>query len=457
MKPTILIVDDDEEIRSQLRWALTEDYDVYEADDRPSARTAFTQNKPLVTLLDLGLPPQPAEPDEGFAALNDLLGLDRTAKIIMVTGQGERINALRTVGEGAFDFLSKPVDMDELKIILKRAVHVAQLEREYRQLQQAVASDAFEGMIGIGPRMQAVFSTIRKLGGTDAPVLILGESGTGKEVTALAIHRQSLRCNGPFIPINCGAIPETLLESELFGYEKGAFTGAHTQRKGRIESANGGTLFLDEIGELPVALQVKLLRFLQEQTIERIGGRTSHVVDTRIITATNADLKKALAENLFREDLYYRIAVVVLQLPPLRRRPEDIPTLARTFLRKYATEAKRPNLTFSQATLRLLQQHSWPGNVRELENRIKRAVVMAEGRYVTAADLELTLEAAVQVRRTLKDVREAAERQAVLAALKRNKWRIAPAASDLDVSRPTIYELMEKLNIQKPEADDEAS
>ncbi|HPY30787.1 MAG TPA: PEP-CTERM-box response regulator transcription factor [Verrucomicrobiota bacterium] len=457
MKPTILIVDDDEEIRSQLRWALTEDYDVYEADDRPSARTAFTQNKPLVTLLDLGLPPQPAEPDEGFAALNDLLGLDRTAKIIMVTGQGERINALRTVGEGAFDFLSKPVDMDELKIILKRAVHVAQLEREYRQLQQAVASDAFEGMIGIGPRMQAVFSTIRKLGGTDAPVLILGESGTGKEVTALAIHRQSLRCNGPFIPINCGAIPETLLESELFGYEKGAFTGAHTQRKGRIESANGGTLFLDEIGELPVALQVKLLRFLQEQTIERIGGRTSHVVDTRIITATNADLKKALAENLFREDLYYRIAVVVLQLPPLRRRPEDIPTLARTFLRKYATEAKRPNLTFSQATLRLLQQHSWPGNVRELENRIKRAVVMAEGRYVTAADLELTLEAAVQVRRTLKDVREAAERQAVLAALKRNKWRIAPAASDLDVSRPTIYELMEKLNIQKPEADDDAS
>ena len=457
MKPTILIVDDDEEIRSQLRWALTEDYDVYEADDRPSARTAFTQNKPLVTLLDLGLPPQPAEPDEGFAALNDLLGLDRTAKIIMVTGQGERINALRTVGEGAFDFLSKPVDMDELKIILKRAVHVAQLEREYRQLQQAVASDAFEGMIGIGPRMQAVFSTIRKLGGTDAPLLNLGESGTGKEVTALAIHRQSLRCNGPFIPINCGAIPETLLESELFGYEKGAFTGAHTQRKGRIESANGGTLFLDEIGELPVALQVKLLRFLQEQTIERIGGRTSHVVDTRIITATNADLKKALAENLFREDLYYRIAVVVLQLPPLRRRPEDIPTLARTFLRKYATEAKRPNLTFSQATLRLLQQHSWPGNVRELENRIKRAVVMAEGRYVTAADLELTLEAAVQVRRTLKDVREAAERQAVLAALKRNKWRIAPAASDLDVSRPTIYELMEKLNIQKPEADDEAS
>ncbi len=457
MKPTILIVDDDEEIRSQLHWALTEDYDVYEADDRPSARTAFTQNKPLVTLLDLGLPPQPAEPDEGFAALNDLLGLDRTAKIIMVTGQGERINALRTVGEGAFDFLSKPVDMDELKIILKRAVHVAQLEREYRQLQQAVASDAFEGMIGIGPRMQAVFSTIRKLGGTDAPVLILGESGTGKEVTALAIHRQSLRCNGPFIPINCGAIPETLLESELFGYEKGAFTGAHTQRKGRIESANGGTLFLDEIGELPVALQVKLLRFLQEQTIERIGGRTSHVVDTRIITATNADLKKALAENLFREDLYYRIAVVVLQLPPLRRRPEDIPTLARTFLRKYATEAKRPNLTFSQATLRLLQQHSWPGNVRELENRIKRAVVMAEGRYVTAADLELTLEAAVQVRRTLKDVREAAERQAVLAALKRNKWRIAPAASDLDVSRPTIYELMEKLNIQKPEADDDAS
>lgn len=375
------------------------------------------------------------------------------AQLILLVEIARIEKALAGIRRGAFFYLPKNSAPSDVALAVNKARRNLQTQSAVQDYEQTL----FQEFIGESRAMKRVIEVITKVAPTDSTVLILGESGTGKEVTALAIHRQSLRCNGPFIPINCGAIPETLLESELFGYEKGAFTGAHTQRKGRIESANGGTLFLDEIGELPVALQVKLLRFLQEQTIERIGGRTSHVVDTRIITATNADLKKALAENLFREDLYYRIAVVVLQLPPLRRRPEDIPTLARTFLRKYATEAKRPNLTFSQATLRLLQQHSWPGNVRELENRIKRAVVMAEGRYVTAADLELTLEAAVQVRRTLKDVREAAERQAVLAALKRNKWRIAPAASDLDVSRPTIYELMEKLNIQKPEADDEAS
>lgn len=456
MKPTVLIVDDDEEIRAQLRWALADDYEVLIAGDRTEAVTTFTRNRPLVTLLDLGLPPRPADPDEGFATLNDLLATDRTAKIIMVTGQGEKMNALRTVGEGAFDFLCKPVDMDELKVILRRAVHVAQLEREYRHLQQAVASDGFEGMIGGGSRMQTIFSTIRKLATTDAPVLILGESGTGKEVTALAIHRRSLRRDGPFVPINCGAIPDTLLESELFGHEKGSFTGAHAQRSGRIESANGGTLFLDEIGELPLALQVKILRFLQEQTIERIGGRTPITVDTRVITATNLDLKKAMTDNRFREDLYYRIAVVTLELPPLRERLEDIPALARVFLRKFAADASRPNLTFSQATLRALQQYPWPGNVRELENRIKRGVIMAEGRHVTAADLELSVDTATQFRRTLKDARESAEREVILAALKRNKWRIAPAAADLDISRPTLYELMEKLHIQKPgQADDE--
>jgi two-component system NtrC family response regulator len=439
-----------------LRWALADDYEVLIAGDRPEAVATFTRNKPLVTLLDLGLPPRPADPDEGIATLNDLLAADRTAKVIMVTGQGEKVNALRTIGEGAFDFLCKPVDMDELKVILKRAVHVAQLEREYRHLQQSVAGNAFEGMIGGSRRMQTVFSTIRKLATTDAPVLILGESGTGKEVTALAIHRQSLRRNGPFIPINCGAIPDTLLESELFGHEKGSFTGAHAQRKGRIESANGGTLFLDEIGELPLALQVKLLRFLQEQSVERVGGRTPVTVDTRVITATNLDLKKALAENMFREDLYYRIAVVTMELPPLRDRLEDIPVLAQVFLRKFASDANRPNLTFSQATLRTLQQYPWPGNVRELENRIKRGVIMAEGRHVTAADLELSVESGTHIRRSLKDARESAEREVILTALKRNKWKIAPAAAELDISRPTLYELMEKLNIQKPgQTDDE--
>jgi len=349
------------------------------------------------------------------------------------------------------------VDLEELQLILRRACHVAQLEREYRDLQSAVNRDAFEGMIGSSPRMQAVFSAIRKVATTEAPVLILGESGTGKEVTAQAIHRQSARRTGPFVPINCGAIPDTLLESELFGHEKGSFTGAHAQRKGRIESASGGTLFLDEIGELPLALQVKLLRFLQEQTIERVGGRTAINVDTRVITATNLDLKKALAENKFREDLYYRIAVVTVELPPLRERAEDIPALAKVFLRRFAADAGRPGVTFSLATLRSLQHHSWPGNVRELENRIKRGVIMAEGRHVNVADLELAAAPELQRVRTLKDAREAAEREIIRAALKRNKWKISPTAVELDISRPTLYELMEKLNLQKPGgAEDDA-
>lgn len=454
MKPIVLIVDDDEEIRSQLRWALSEDYDVFVAGDRPEAVAAFLQNRPLVTLLDLGLPPRPADPDEGFAALHDLLSADRTAKIIMVTGQGERENALRTIGEGAFDFLCKPVDMDELKVILKRACQVARLEREYRELQHSFAGEGFAGMIGTSPCMQSVFNAIRKVATTDAPVLILGESGTGKEVTAQAIHRNSARRDGPFIPINCGAIPDTLLESELFGHEKGSFTGAHAQRKGRIESANGGTLFLDEIGELPLPLQVKLLRFLQEQTIERVGGRSAIDVDTRVITATNLDLKKAMSENKFREDLYYRIAVVTVELPPLRDRSEDIVALAKVFLRRYANDAARPHLTFSAATLRALQTHAWPGNVRELDNRIKRGVIMADGRHVTPADLELEGDLAAAHFATLKDAREAAEREVILAALKRHKWKIAPAAVELDISRPTLYELMEKLGLQKPAAAD---
>ena len=263
MKPFLLIVDDDEEIRSQLKWALAADYEVLTAGDRSEAVGVFTQHKPLTTLLDLGLPPRPADPDEGFATLTDLLSIDRSAKIVMVTGQGEKSHALRAVGEGAYDFLVKPVDVDELKVILKRSCHVAQLEREHRTLQQSVNRDGFEGVIGSSSRMNSVFNTIRRVAATNAPVLILGESGTGKEVAAQAIHRQSGRKDGPFVPINCGAIPEMLLESELFGHEKGSFTGAHAQRKGRIETADAGTLFLDEIGELPLALQVKILRFLQ--------------------------------------------------------------------------------------------------------------------------------------------------------------------------------------------------
>jgi two-component system NtrC family response regulator len=451
MKLSLLIVDDDEEIRSQLKWALADDYELLLAGDRTGAIAAFEKGKPLVVLLDLGLPPLPTESEEGLATLGELLRANSLAKVIIVSGQGEKANALRAIGEGAYDFLCKPVNIDELKIILKRAFHVAHLEREYRAMQQAAAPDRFEGMLGTSPQMQTVFNVIRRVATTGAPVLILGESGTGKEVAAMAIHRQSACRAGPFVPINCGAIPENLLESELFGHEKGSFTGAHTQRKGRIESAADGTLFLDEIGELPLALQVKILRFLQEQTIERVGGRTSINVDTRIIAATNSDLKKAMTEGKFREDLYYRLAVVVIELPPLRERPEDIPILAKAFLRRFAAEAGRASLTLGHLALSALRCHSWPGNVRELENRIQRSVIMAEGRQVSAEDLELAQAAAVSSGKTLRDAREGAERDAILSALRRQNWKIAAAAAELEISRPTLYELMEKLGIQKPD------
>ena len=277
MKPKLLIVDDDEEIRTQMKWALAQDYDVLLAEDRPGALAHFNDQRPQVVLLDLGLPPHPADAEEGLATLSEMLSRDNLAKVIVITGQGEKQNAIQAIGAGAYDFLPKPVEVEMLKLLLKRAFHVASLEREYRQMQQHLQSDTFEGMLGISPQMQQVFSSIRKVATTDAPVLILGESGTGKEMAALAIHRRGVRKDGPFVAINCSAIPESLLESELFGHEKGSFTGAHVQRRGRIESASGGTLFLDEIGELPAPIQVKLLRFLQEQRIERVGDRKSVV------------------------------------------------------------------------------------------------------------------------------------------------------------------------------------
>jgi len=303
--------------------------------------------------------------------------------------------------------------------------------------------------------MQEVFTTIRKVATTDAPVLILGESGTGKEMAALAIHRRSARKDRPFVAINCGAIPETLLESELFGHEKGAFTGAHVQRQGRVETASGGTLFLDEIGELPPALQVKILRFLQEQYIERIGGRSKIPVDTRVVAATNVDLKKAMSEGKFREDLFYRLAVVTIRLPALRERSGDVPLLAKAFLRKFAAQNARTVEDFNSKSLRALQQHFWPGNVRELENRIKRGVIMAEGRYVTPADLELT-DGSESNLRTLKEAREAVERELIQQSLQRHGGKISRAAEDLGISRPTFYELMEKLGLGKasPEKKD---
>jgi two-component system NtrC family response regulator len=385
-----------------------------------------------------------------------MLAVDPFVKIIIITGQSERQHAINAVGEGAFAFLAKPVDIAELKVSLKHASYLAELEKDYRALQRAIQSDMFEHMLGNSPPMREVFSSIRKVATTDAPVLILGESGTGKEMAALGIHRRSARNPGPFVAINCGAIPENLLESELFGHEKGAFTGAHAQRPGRIESAAGGTLFLDEIGELPLNLQVKLLRFLQEQIIERVGGRKEIHVDTRVIAATNTDLSKALKEGKFREDLYYRLAVVVLRLPSLRERAGDVHLLAQAFLKKFGAESGKPRIKFTPGAILAIEKYSWPGNVRELENRVRRAVIMCEGTQVTAADLELQeIEAAaVAEPRTLKEAREAVERDLVQRALRRHNGKIAPAAADLGISRPTLYELMEKLGVQKETEND---
>jgi two-component system NtrC family response regulator len=450
MNSKLLIVDDDEEIRTQMKWALAKDYEVSQAEDRASALASFRADQPPVVLLDLGLPPHPNNPEEGLAALSELLALDRLVKVVIISGQGEKENALRAIGAGAYDFLSKPVDMEELKFLLKRCFHVVHLEREYAAMQQLMGGDSFEGMLGASPQIKPIFDAVRKVATADAPVLILGESGTGKEMVAKAIHQRSNNKTGPFVAINCSAIPETLLESELFGHEKGAFTGAHVQRKGRIETADGGTLFLDEIGEIPLPLQVKLLRFLQEQIIERVGGRQPIQINTRVVAATNVDLKKAMANGTFREDLFYRLAVVQLVLPPLRDRGGDVRLLAQFFLNRFAAQAGKPNLAFDPDAIRAMNRHSWPGNVRELENCVRRAAIMAEGRRVTAADLELNVSGINPNVITLKDAREGVERQMVQQSLKKHGGKIAPAAAELGLSRPTLYELMEKLGISKP-------
>jgi len=451
MKPKLLIVDDDEEIRTQMKWALAQDYEVLQADDRLTAVELFRTAQPTVVLLDLGLPPNPAAPDEGLATLSELLGLNPLAKIVIVSGQGEKSNALRAIGAGAYDFLGKPVDMVDLKLLLKRCFHIAQLEQEYREMQKRLQGDAFDGILGTSSSMQAVFASIRKVATVDAPVLILGESGTGKEMTARAIHNRSARKDGPFIAINCSAIPETLIESELFGHEKGAFTGAHVQRKGRIESSSGGTLFLDEIGEIPLPIQVKLLRFLQERCIERVGGRQEISVDTRVIAATNADLKKGMQEGSFREDLFYRLAVVQIMLPALRNREGDILFLAQSFLQQFANDSGKSDLTFAPDALKAIQRHDWPGNVRELQNRVRRAVIMGGEKRLSAQDLELTGGSANRVGGTLKEARETLERELLQQALRKHGGKITAAANELGISRPTFYELMEKLGIHKTE------
>ena len=451
IKPKLLIVDDDEEIRTQMKWALAQDYEVLLAGDQNEALEIFNSHNPAVVILDLGLPPRPNAPDEGLATLASLLALDRNTKVIVISGQEEKENAIRAVGAGGYDFLCKPVELNELKLLLGRCFYVANLEKEYRESQQRSSGEPFEGLLGTSPQMQEVFSQIRKVATASAPVLLLGESGTGKEVAAEAIHRRSLRKNGPFIPINCSAIPENLLESELFGHEKGAFTGAHTQRKGLIENAEKGTLFLDEIGDLPLAIQVKLLRFLQDQTFIRVGGRQEIQCDVRIIAATNADLKHATANGKFREDLYFRLAVLVIVLPPLRARGEDIVVVATELLKRYALQSGKSGLTFWPEALRAIRRYSWPGNVRELQNRVHRAVIMGDGKQITPADMELTDGKRAVPMMTLKEAREKIEKETVIEALKRNAGKISPASSDLGISRPTLYELIQKFGISTQE------
>ncbi len=447
-KAQLLIIDDDESVRSQMKWALLSDYEILAAGDRPAGLESFRKHHPSVVTLDLGLPPQPAGTDEGFKALAEILEDTPGAKVIVITGQDDRKNALTAIGMGAYDFFCKPIRIEELKIVLTRAFNLANLEAENRRLQAGTGADAFEGMIGTSPSIQTVFTTIRKVATTDVPVLIIGESGTGKELAARAIHRLSSRSKGPFIAINCGAIPENLLESELFGHEKGSFTGAHAQRKGRIESAQEGTLFLDEVGELSPALQVKLLRYLQEQKIERVGGREEIEVDARVLAATNRNPKEAIAEGKLREDLYYRLGVVVVTLPPLRERGEDVVLLATAFLQKFSQENRKKIIGFTKGATMALESHAWPGNIREMENRVRRAVIMAEGNRIAPADLELEGPVARLDGRTLKEAREELERELVQRALARHKGNISQAAQQLGISRPTLYELMEKLGIR---------
>ena len=446
MNSKLLIVSVDEEIRAQVKRVLANDHKILIAEDHRQAIETFRAEQPPVVLLDFGMPP--AHPENGLALLSDLLAVNRRSKIVVITGQDEKESVLRAIGAGAYDFLCLPLETGKLKFLLKRCFQVAQLEQEYREMQQLLQSDAFEGILGACQPMQTVFDTIRKVAITDAPVLILGESGTGKEMAARAIHRKGSRRNGPFVAINCSAIPETLLESELFGHEKGAFTGAHIQRKGRIETAGGGTLFLDEIGEIPLPLQVKLLRFLQDQRIQRVGGREETQIDVRVIAATNSDLKKAMAAGSFREDLFYRLAVVQIVMPPLRERESDILLLAQSFLQRFASQARKEGLSFDRAAVQALGSHSWPGNVRELENCIRRAVIMADGKRLTVQDLEFAPVSRVNGG-TLKAAREAVEREVVERVLRKHSGKITTAAAELGISRPTLYELIERLGVAK--------
>jgi len=445
-RPLLLMVEDDKGLQKQMRWSFDQ-YEVVFAADRESAIAALRRHEPAVMTLDLGLPPDPDVPDEGFRTLEEVLSLAPATKVIALTGQNDRANALRAIALGAYDFFAKPFEADVLGLVIARAFQVSDLEKENHRLMEGRVGEVVGGLMTRDPGMAKVCRQIERLAPTQATVLLLGESGTGKELLARALHTHSPRRDRRFVAINCAAIPETLLESELFGYEKGAFTGAARTTPGKIEVADGGTLFLDEVGDLPPSLQAKLLRFLQERVIERVGGRDEIPVDVRVVCATHRNLREGIADGSFREDLFYRLGEMIVTIPPLRDRAGDASLLAHAFVQRFAKANGRDRLVLREDALDAIQQHRWPGNVRELENAIKRATIMADGNAITAADLGLDPPEDRQVF-NLRQIREDAERQAVLTAMARCDGNIAKAAEQLGISRPTLYDLLHRFGLR---------
>ena len=446
--PVLLVVEDDEGLQRQLKWAY-DGYRVVAAATRSEAIDMVRLHEPAVVTLDLGLPPDPDGTSEGFAALREILALKPDCKVVVASGHGARESALQAIALGAYDFYAKPVDIDQLGLIVARAFHLHAIEAENRRLEQGSAGTRVLGtMISAAPAMLKVAQTIERVAPANVSVMLLGASGTGKELLARAVHDHSPRREGAFVAINCAAIPENLLEAELFGYERGAFTGAVKTTPGKIELAAGGTLFLDEVGDIPLALQVKLLRFLQERVIERIGSRSAISVDTRIVSATHQDLAAMQADGRFREDLFYRLAEIVIPIPALAERPGDAVLLARHFIARYARELGSAAQGLAPDAAEAIERHDWPGNVRELENRVKRAVIMADGKLVTAADLDLVdQDADGQLPINLRAAREVADRRAIHLALTRTEHNISSAAKLLGISRPTLYDLMKQYRL----------
>jgi len=449
LKPTLLIVEDDEGLQRQLKWAY-DDYQVVAASDRQAAIDIVRAAEPAVVTLDLGLPPDPDGVTEGFAALEEILRLKPDTKVIVASGHGARESALKAIAAGAYDFYQKPVDIDQLGLIVRRAFQLHEIEQENRRLESEVGADktVLGAMVTASPEMAKVARTIERVADADVSVLLLGASGTGKELLARGLHQSSRRRNSGFVAINCAAIPESLLEAELFGYEKGAFTGAIKTTEGKIELAEGGTLFLDEVGDIPLPLQVKLLRFLQERVIERIGGRRPIPVDTRIVCATHQNLEAMIAEGTFREDLYYRLAEIVVRIPTLAERPGDAALLAKHFLTRFAREMNPKVTGFAAGALAAIENWRWPGNIRELENRMKRAVIMADGKLISAEDLDLAAAREDDLPVNLKAAREAADRRTIRKALASAGNNISSAARLLGISRPTLYDLMKQYGLQ---------